>query len=104
MTPRRIEGVEGASWMLDYSRSLDRADESGFDVALDELDEVIEDRLLQTQRREEALGLVHRVFVERFSGSDAVSALEEPGTVRREGRDFVEVFHGTAFSRWRSLP
>ena len=49
-------------------------------MALDELDEVIEVRLiLQTQRRGmRPLGLVHRVLVERFGGGNAVAALEEP--------------------------
>ena len=34
------------------------------------------------------------VFVERLGGGDAVATLEEPGALRWEGRDFVEVFHG----------
>src|SRR5208337_807088 len=98
-----ISGVEGASWMTD-SRGLGCADEGGCEVALDELDELIElHLLLQTQRRAEAVRLVQGVLVEGLGGGDAVATLKEPGALCREGRDVVEVFHGFGSSGWISL-
>src|SRR5271165_6835723 len=98
-----IAGVEGASWMTD-NRSLGCADERGCEVALDELDELVEVRLLlQTQRRAEAVGLVKGVLVEGLGGGDAVATLEELGALSREGRDFFEVFHGSTSSGWISF-
>jgi len=85
------------------SRGVGCADEGGCEVALDELDELIELRLLlQTQRRAEAARLVQGVLVEGLGGGDAVATLEEPGALGREGWDVVEVFHGPGSSGWIS--
>ena len=60
------------------SRGLGCTDERRCEMALDELDELIEFRLLlQTQRRANAARLVEGVLVEGLGGGNAVATLED---------------------------